>query len=116
MRLNFRGAPIELVLNYLSDAAGFIIQLNTPVKGKVDVWSNQPVTKEEAVELLNSVLNKNGYAAVRNGRMLTIMSKDDAIHGDIPVKVGNEPEHDSQERRNRDARSSRSGLWRRSNW
>ena len=91
LRLNFRGAPIELVLNYLSDAAGFIIQLNTPVKGKVDVWSNQPVTKDEAVELLNSVLNKNGYAAVRNGRMLTIMSKDDAIHGDIPVKVGNEP-------------------------
>jgi type II secretory pathway component GspD/PulD (secretin) len=91
LRLNFRGAPIELVLNYLSDAAGFIIQLNTPVKGKVDVWSNQPVTKDEAVELLNSVLNKNGYAAVRNGRTLTIMSKDDAIHGDIPVKVGNEP-------------------------
>jgi len=91
LRLNFRGAPIDLVLNYLSDAAGFIIQLNTPVKGKVDVWSNQPVTKDEAVELLNSELNKNGYAAVRNGRTLTIMSRDDAIHGDIPVKVGNEP-------------------------
>lgn len=91
LRLNFRGAPIELVLNYLSDAAGFIIQLNTPVKGKVDVWSNQPVTRDEAVQLLNSVLNKNGYAAVRNGRTLTIMSKDDAIHGDIPVKISNDP-------------------------
>jgi len=91
LRLNFRSAPIELVLNYLSDAAGFIIQLNTPVKGKVDVWSNQPVTREEAVELLNSVLNKNGYAAIRNGRMLTIMSKDDAIHGDIPVKISSRP-------------------------
>jgi len=91
LRLNFRGAPIELVLNYLSDAAGFIIQLNTPVKGKVDVWSNQPVTRQEAVELLNSVLNKNGFAAVRNGRVLTIMSKDEAIHGDIPVRVSNEP-------------------------
>jgi len=91
LRLNFRGAPIELVLNYLSDAAGFIIQLNTPVKGKVDVWSNQPVTRNEAVELLNSVLNKNGYAAVRNGRVLTIMSKEDALHGDIPVKVSTEP-------------------------
>jgi general secretion pathway protein D len=61
------------------------------VKGKVDVWSTHPVTKDEAVDLLNSMLNKNGYAAIRNGRMLTIVSKDEAIHGDIPVKTGNDP-------------------------
>lgn len=91
LHLNFRGAPIEMILSYLSDAAGFIIQLDTPVRGKVDVWSSQPVTKDEAVDLLNSVLNKNGYAAIRNGRKLTIVSKDDAIHGDIPVKTGNDP-------------------------
>ncbi len=91
LRLNFRGAPIEQVLDYLSDAAGFIIQLNAPVRGKVDVWSDQPVTRNEAVDLLNSVLNRNGYAAVRNGRLLTIMSKDDAIHGDIPVKISEDP-------------------------
>jgi general secretion pathway protein D len=92
LRLNFRGAPIELVLNYLSDAAGFIIQLNTPVHGKLDVWSNQPVTKEEAVDLLNSVLNHNGYAAVQNGRLLTVMSHEDALHADIPVRVSDDPD------------------------
>jgi len=42
LRLNFRGVPLDMVLNYLSDAAGFIIVLDTEVKGKVDVWSNQP--------------------------------------------------------------------------
>jgi len=89
--LNFHNAPIDLVLNYLSDAAGFIIEVDTPVKGKVDVWSTHPVTKDEAVDLLNSMLNKNGYAAIRNGRMLTIIGKDEAIHGDIPVKTGNDP-------------------------
>ena len=92
LRLNFRGAPIELVLNYLSDAAGFIIQLNTPVHGTVDVWSKQPVSRDEAVNLLNTMLNRNGYAAIRNGRLLTIMSRDDALHGDIPVRVSNDPE------------------------
>ena len=92
IRLNFRGVPIEMALNYIGDAAGFIIELNTAVKGKVDVWSNQPVSKEEAVDILNSVLNKNGYAAIRNGRILTIVSKDDAIHADIPVKTGNDPD------------------------
>src|SRR5664280_2190687 len=31
LRLNFRNAPLEMVLNYLSDAAGFIIVLDTKV-------------------------------------------------------------------------------------
>ncbi len=91
LRLNFRGVPLEMVLDYLSDAAGFIIVLDTPVSGRVDLWSDQPVTKDEAVDLLNSVLNKNGYAAIRDGRKLTIVSKNDAKTRDIPVKSGNDP-------------------------
>jgi general secretion pathway protein D len=91
LRLNFRGVPLNMVLNYLSDAAGFIIVMDTQVSGRVDVWSDQPVTKDEAMNLLNSVLNKNGYAAIRNGRTLTIMSKTDAKTRDIPVKIGNDP-------------------------
>src|SRR5437764_15300543 len=59
LRLNFRDVPLDMVLNYLSDAAGFTIVLETKVEGRVTVWSNQPLTKEEAVNLLNSILNKN---------------------------------------------------------
>jgi type II secretory pathway component GspD/PulD (secretin) len=91
LRLNFRGVPLDMVLNYLSEAAGFIIVLDTDVRGRVDVWSNQPVTKDEAVSLLNSVLKKNGYAAVRNDRTLTIVPGDSIKTRDIPVKKGNEP-------------------------
>jgi type II secretory pathway component GspD/PulD (secretin) len=91
LHLNFRGAPIEMVLNYLSDAAGFIIQLNAPLSGKMDVWSAKALNKDEAVALLNAVLNRNGFAAVRNGRLLTIMTKADALHADIPVVVGSDP-------------------------
>ncbi|MBX3744882.1 MAG: hypothetical protein KF833_06185 [Verrucomicrobiae bacterium] len=87
LRLNFRGVPLELVLDYLSDAAGFIINLETQVEGRVDVWSNQPLDREEAVTLLNSVLNRNGYAAIRQGRTLTIVRKDEAKTRDIPVRV-----------------------------
>ncbi|HYV30913.1 MAG TPA: secretin N-terminal domain-containing protein, partial [Candidatus Binatia bacterium] len=92
LRLNFRGVPLEMVLNYLSDAAGFIIILETKVEGKVDVWSNQPLNKEEAVNLLNTILNKNGYAAIRNGRTLTIVSQKEAKKRDIPVKKGGDAE------------------------
>src|SRR5437867_1162686 len=70
LRLNFRGAPLNLVLDYLSDAAGFVINKEADVRGTVDVWSKEPLSKDEAVDLLNSVLKKNGCAVTRNGRIL----------------------------------------------
>ena len=91
LRLNFRGVPLDMVLSYLSDAAGFIIVMEGEPRGKVDVWSNQPLTKDEAVDLLNTILNKNGYAAIRNGRTLKIVSRDDAKTKDIPVRMGSDP-------------------------
>ena len=92
LTLNFRNAPLELVLNYLSDAAGFIIVLDTTVRGNVSVISSHPMTRDEAVDLLNSVLNKNGYAAIRDGRTLTILDKNDAKTRNIPVKTSNDPD------------------------
>jgi type II secretory pathway component GspD/PulD (secretin) len=91
LRLNFRNVPLEMVLNYLSDAAGFIIVMDIPVKGNVSVISSHSMTRDEAVDLLNAVLNKNGYAAIRNGRTLTILDKNDAKTRNIPVKTSNDP-------------------------
>lgn len=91
IRLNFRNAPLEMVLNYLSEAAGFVIVVETEVRGRIDVWSNQPLNQDEALELLNKVLARNGYAAIRDGRMLTIVSRDDAKKRDIPVRAGSDP-------------------------
>jgi type II secretory pathway component GspD/PulD (secretin) len=89
LRLNFRSAPLNLVLDYLSDAAGFIINKETDVKGTVDAWSKDPVTKDEAVELLNANLRKNGYAVVRNGRILNIISMENAKTSDLEIDNGN---------------------------
>ncbi len=91
LRFNFRGAPLETVLNYMSDAAGFVIVLQTPVRGTVDMWSTQPVSKDEAVQLLNVALNKNGYSASVQGRTLIVSSKDDAKKQNIPIHTGNDP-------------------------
>jgi general secretion pathway protein D len=89
--LNFRNAPLEMVLNYLSDAAGFIIVQDTHVNGTVTVTSTHPVTQNEAVNLLNTELNRNNYAAIRDGQTLTIVDKSDAKTRNIPVKTGNVP-------------------------
>jgi general secretion pathway protein D len=91
LRMNFHGAPLNLVLDYLSDAAGFIINKQTDVRGTVEVWSKQPVTKDEAIELLSSVLKKNGYAVTRSGRILTIVALDTVKTADTEIAVNSDP-------------------------
>src|ERR1035441_2747889 len=51
LRLNFHNAPLNLVLEYLSDAAGFVINKVTDVRGSVDV-QGKDLTKDEAVQVL----------------------------------------------------------------
>ncbi len=91
IQMNFRNAPLEQVLEHLSEAAGFIIVLEAPVKGTVNVISAKPLSQDEAVDFLNTVLNKNGLAAIRDGRTLTIVDRTTAKSRNIPVKVSNDP-------------------------
>jgi hypothetical protein len=90
--LNIHNAPLSLVLDYLSDAAGFVINNQAVVRGTVDMQGKN-LTKDEVVELLNSALKKNGCAVTRNGRILTIFAQDEIIHRDVPVQIGNKPEN-----------------------
>jgi general secretion pathway protein D len=92
MRFNFRGVPLDTFLDHMSRAAGFVIIRNTDITGRVDVVSHQPLTKDEAVNLLNTILNEKGYTAIRNDRILTIVKRDEAKTRYLPVKKGNNPE------------------------
>lgn len=92
VRLNFRGASLNQVLDSLCDAAGFIINNETEVHGAVEVSSKGPLTGDEAVELLNSVLEPKGCTAIRKGRILTIASLDRAKTADLEVITGNNPD------------------------
>ncbi len=91
LRMNFQGAPLSLVLDYLSEAAGFIINKQIEVRATVQVWSAQPVNKEEAIELLSSVLKKNGCAVKRSGRILTIFSIEAVKTADTEIVVSTDP-------------------------
>ena len=90
LSLNFVSAPLDQVLNYLSDAAGFIVVQEARVSGSVTIRGSH-LTKDEAVDLVNAELNKNGFAAIRDGRTLTIVEKSEAKTRNIPVKTGNNP-------------------------
>ncbi len=91
IRLNFKDASLDAVLQYLSDVAGFVIVRDVPVEGRVTLLSLQPVSPDEAVTLLNTILRANGLAAVENGRTLRIVRADKTNRGDIPVHFGADP-------------------------
>jgi len=91
LRFNFRGAPLETVVTYMSEEAGYLITLETQLRGTVDAFSAQPVTREEALQLFNSALNNNGYSSVVQGRMITILAKEDAKKKNLPIRTSNNP-------------------------
>jgi len=91
LMLNFQDVPLQSVLEYMSEAAGFIILGDTKVRGDVTILSKQPLNREEAVDLLDTILNEKGYTAIRRGRILKIVEKDKALIEDIPVKSGADP-------------------------
>ena len=90
LRLNFRNAPLSLVLDYLSEAAGFTISANSKVdlKGAVTVWANQPVSRLEAVQVLHKALGEHNYAATVDGNVLNIYVVDSS-NTDIVAGVPN---------------------------
>lgn len=84
--LNFDKAPLRLVLDYLSEAAGFVISPDSKVdlSGHVTVLSKHPVSRDEAVAVLNNALNKENYSATVEGNLLSIFVVDSSNTEIIP--------------------------------
>ena len=78
--INFQDANIEAVLDELSKAGGFILVKEVGrISGKVTVSSKGDVVKpEQAVELINTVLKKAGYAAIQQEKILKVVPWNDA--------------------------------------
>lgn len=89
--LNFRDASVATILDYISEAAGLVVLQDARVDGQVTLISRQPVTVNEAVDLLNSVLKHRGYAAIRINRLLKIVPLEQAMRELVPIRSGNDP-------------------------
>lgn len=92
IQLNFKDTPLSAVMEYLSKEAGFAVVMDTKIEGNIDAISAQPLTVDEAFDVINSILATKGYTAIRNGRILTIVDVRDAKTKMIPVKQGADPE------------------------
>ncbi|HSU67662.1 MAG TPA: type II secretion system secretin GspD, partial [Tepidisphaeraceae bacterium] len=87
----FKDASIDAILDYLSQTAGFIVIKDAPVSGRVTVIAKQPVTPDEAVTLLQSVLRTTGFTIIQMDRVLKVTTIDNARKQNIPVKFGTNP-------------------------
>lgn len=90
--LNFQDALVSDVLDYLSEKAGLIIISDTYLSGRVNLISKQPLNIDEVVALLTTVLKEQGYAAIRTGRTLKLVTLSSAKNFNIPVTTGNDPD------------------------
>jgi general secretion pathway protein D len=91
LSLNFRQAPLRLVLKYIHDAAGLRIEVepNVEVERLIELRTDEPVTKEEAIRLLDHALDGQGYMALNKHGRLAIIPRQDAKKHYIPLpKLG----------------------------
>ena len=92
IRLNFKDAALDDVLQHLSEVTGLAIVTDAEITGRVTVVSRQALTVDQAIDLLDSVLKEKNYAAVRTGEVLKIMTLEKAKKANIPVRSGSDPE------------------------
>jgi general secretion pathway protein D len=93
IKLNFQDAPLQTVLEYLSEKAGLTIVSDEPiVNGRMTVISRQPVSLDQAVSLINSVLKEKSLTTVLTGKTLKVITLQNAKKENIPVLTGRDPD------------------------
>jgi general secretion pathway protein D len=94
--LNFNEAPIDLVLKYLAESAGLqVVKQASMTDVRVTIIGQQPIYVDDTIALLNSALNVKGYAAIKSGtdgRILKIVTLEDAKKLNVPVHKGTQPD------------------------
>ena len=91
LEMNFKDAPLQTVVEYLSEKAGLVILSDTGLDQRITVISRSPVDVDEAIGLIDSVLKDSGFSAVRQGRTLRIVTLEQARLYSMPVVKGTDP-------------------------
>ncbi len=91
---NFRNAPAEAVLAKLSEVGGFVIMKDPALQPQQlaarvpDMYTLTPMSADEVVSLLNSVLYKLGATAVRKDNRILQISPLLSVKPETPVFEG----------------------------
>jgi len=89
--VNLKDTDIQELIKFVADATGITIVVDPAVKGRVQVISTKPVSKEELYDLFLSILEVHGYTAVRSGGVVRVIQSKDARSAPVGVTDGRSP-------------------------
>ena len=92
IKLNFQDTPLQTVLEYLSETAGLTVVSDEPIAdSRMTVISRQPISLDQAVALINSMLKEKSLTTVLTGKTLKVVTLANAKKENIPVLTGRDP-------------------------
>jgi general secretion pathway protein D len=88
--VNLKDTDIQEFIKFVADVTGTTMVVDPNVKGKVRVISSKPVTQSELYDLFISILDVQGYTAVRSGQVVRIVPSKDARSSPVPLMENQE--------------------------
>jgi len=83
--VNLKDTDIQEFIKFVADVTGTTMVVDPNVKGKVRVISSKPVSQAELYDLFLSILDVQGYTAVRSGQVIRIIPSKDARSSPVPL-------------------------------
>lgn len=89
LTLNFNDADVVEVIRFVGEKTGKTIIVDPRVKGQVQVFTNGEVTRDEAYDLLLSILDIHGFTAYESNDVVRVVPNKDVRSSPIPVTKTN---------------------------
>ncbi|MBP0636006.1 type II secretion system secretin GspD [Cupriavidus sp. AcVe19-6a] len=94
--LNFVNADLDSVIKAVGQATGKNFVIDPRVKGTVNLVTEQPVSRAQALQTLGSVLRMQGYAMVESNGFTKVVPEADAKLQGSPTVIGAAPSRGDQ--------------------
>ena len=83
--LRFEKAPVEEVVHAVfGDLLGLDYAIVSPLSGEITVYTQRPVTRDQVLDLLDSLLQANGFGIAQDAAGRYRIGKIDVVSGNIP--------------------------------
>jgi len=89
--LDVRGLDIDNLLQFYSRVFGLTVVKDPNLTGPVTIMCPEPVSRQQALDILNSVLEVRGFTSVLHGNLLKIVPLGKAVQSNVGLAVGRSP-------------------------
>ena len=86
--LDVRGLDIDNLLQFFSRTFGLTVVKDPNLTGPVTIMCPEPVSRQAALDILNSVLEVRGFTSVLRGSLLKIVPLTKAVQSNVELGVG----------------------------